>query len=86
MLLVGLDKKAVYGRDRGIGREMGFFDIVIVGFLMICIGFTRFFVMYIDNFGFFWCGFYVAPCIVDERVVICVIDYNDRFWIKNGYR
>ena len=36
--MVGLDKKAVYGRDRGIEREMGFFSIVIVGFLMICIG------------------------------------------------
>ena len=50
--MVGLDKKAVYGRDRGIGRDMGFFSIVIVGFLMICIGFTGFFVMYIDDFGF----------------------------------
>ena len=68
MLLVGLDKKAVYGRDRGIGREMGFFSIVIVGFLMICIGFT-------GCFGYFlwsiWVGFevsgevfYVAPFVL----------------------
>ena len=54
----------MYGRDRGIEREMGFFSIVIVRFLMICIGFTGFFVMYIDDFGFFWCGFYVPPFVL----------------------
>ena len=53
---------------------------------MVCIGFFDVFVMYIDNFWVFWCDFYVLPCIVDDRVVICVIDYNDRFQIKNGYR
>lgn len=53
---------------------------------MVCIRFLVIFVKNIDNFWVFWCDFYVLPCIVDERVVICVIDYNDRFWIKNGYR
>lgn len=45
---------------------------------MVYIGFLVIFVKYIGNFWFFWCGFYV-PRIVDERVVICVIDYNNRF-------
>ena len=51
----------MYGRNRGIGREMGFFSIVIVGFLMICIGFTGFFVMYIDDFGFSGVVFMYPP-------------------------
>ena len=48
---------------------------------MVYIGFLVIFVKYIGNFWFF-----CTPRIVDERVVICVIDYNDRFQIKNGYR
>ena len=53
---------------------------------MVCIRFLAVFVMYIGNFGFFLVWFLCSPYIVDERVVICVIEYNDRFWIKNGYR
>ena len=54
---------------------------------MICIGFTGFFVMYIDDFGFSGVVFMYPPfCIVDQRVVIYMVDYNDGFWIKNSYR
>lgn len=42
---------------------------------MVYIGFLVIFVKYIGNFWFFC----IPPRIVDERVVICVIDYNDRF-------
>ena len=49
------------GVIEGLEERWDFFSIVIVGFLMICIGFIGFFVMYIDDFGFFWCGFYVPP-------------------------
>ena len=48
--MVGLDKNAVCGRDRGIGREMGFFSIVIVEFLMICIGFTGCFWLFLVKY------------------------------------
>ena len=40
------------GVIEGLEERWDFFSIVIVGFLMICIGFTGFFVMYIDDFGF----------------------------------
>lgn len=41
---------------------------------MVYIGFLVIFVKYIGDFLSF-----LYPRIVDERVVICVIDYNDRF-------
>ena len=54
------------GVIEGLEERWDFFSIVIVGFLMICIGFTGFFVMYIDDFGFFLVWFLCTPfCIVD---------------------
>ena len=54
---------------------------------MVCIGFfLAVFVMYIGNFRFFDVVFMYPLCIVDQRFMIYVIDYNDGFWIKNGYR
>ena len=57
------------GVIEGLEERWDFFSIVIVEFLMICIGFTGFFVMYIDDFGFFLVWFLCTPppffCIVD---------------------
>ena len=49
------------GVIEGLEERWDFFSIVIVGFLMICIGFTGFFVMYIDDFGFFLVWFLCTP-------------------------
>ena len=48
---------------------------------MVCIRFLAVFVMYIGNFGFFLVWFLYSP-VDNEIVVICVIGYNDEFWIK----
>ena len=53
------------GVIEGLEERWDFFSIVIVGFLMICIGFTGFFVKYIDDFGFFGVVFMYPLCIVD---------------------
>ena len=57
----------------------GIFGIVILGFFDGFCGVC-------ERFLGFLVWFLYSPCIVNEIVVICVIGYNDGFWIKNGYR
>ena len=57
-----INKKAVYGRDRVVVRDLKIFSIVVVYFLMIYIEILVVFVMYIGDFFEFLARFLCSPC------------------------